>query len=46
MLGGQRDHHGRVFRALALVDRRRIGEHKLVELAKAIANFAAVEIGD
>ena len=46
MLCCQGDHHGRVFRALALVDRRRVGEHQLIEFAKAVCNFAAVEVGD
>ena len=32
--------------ALALVDCRRIGEHQLIELAKAVGDFAAIEISD
>ena len=28
VLDAKRDHHGRVFRALALVDGRRIGQHQ------------------
>src|SRR6516165_2338120 len=44
VLGRQRDDHRRVLRALALMDCRRVGEHQLVELAKAVGNFAAIEI--
>src|ERR1700731_4794473 len=44
MLSAERDHDGWVFRALALVDCRRIGEHKFVELAKAVGDFAAIEV--
>src|SRR5580704_6625678 len=44
MLSAERDHDDWVFRALALVDRRRIGEHKFVELAKAVTDVAPVEI--
>ena len=46
MLGHDRDHHGRVFRALALVDGRRIGRVPVIELAKSIGDVAAVETDD
>ena len=36
MLRHHRDHHGGVFRALALVDGRRVGRHQCVEFAEAI----------
>jgi hypothetical protein len=29
---------------LALVDCRRVGEHQLIELAKAVSNFATIEV--
>src|ERR1700758_3901145 len=44
MLRRQRDDHGGVFRALALMNCRRVGEHQLIELAKAIGDFAAIEV--
>src|SRR6266567_7396938 len=44
VLRRQRDDHGRVFRTLALVDRRRVGKYQLVELAKAIGDFTALEV--
>jgi hypothetical protein len=44
MLRRQWDDHGRVFRALALMNCRRVGEHQLIELAKAICDFAAIEV--
>src|SRR5580704_5622295 len=44
MLSAERDHNGWVFRALALMDGRRIGQHQLIQLAKAIIDVAAVEI--
>src|SRR5712692_3442393 len=46
VLRRQRNYDGRVFRALALVDGRRVGEHQLVEFAKAVGNFAAIEVDD
>ena len=46
MLRRQRDHYRRVFRSLALVDRRRIGQHQLIELAEAVAHLAAIERDD
>jgi hypothetical protein len=45
VLRRQRDHHCRVFRALALVDCRRIREHQLIQLPKTVCDIAAVEIG-
>ena len=35
MLGAERDHNGWVLRALALVNRRRIGQHQLIKPARA-----------
>ncbi len=35
VLGAERDHDGRVLRALALVDGRRVGEHQLIEFPVA-----------
>jgi hypothetical protein len=35
MLGDEGDHDGRVLRPLALVDRRLIGQHQLIEPARA-----------
>src|SRR6516165_1709663 len=46
VLGGQRNDHGRILRALALVDRYRVGKNQLVEFAKAVGDFTAVEIDD
>src|SRR5439155_6853208 len=45
VLRRQRDDHRVVFRALALVDCRRIGERELIELAAAIGDGASIEIG-
>ena len=44
VLRGQRDHHGRVLRALRLVNRGRVGEHQLVELAEAVGDLTSVEL--
>jgi hypothetical protein len=44
VLRRQRDEHGWVFRALALKDGRRIGQHQLIQLAKAVIDVADVEI--
>ena len=44
MLGRQWDNNGIVFRSLALVDRCRIGQHQLVELADPIDHLPALEI--
>jgi hypothetical protein len=44
MLSAEWDHDGWVLRALALVDRRRTGQHQFIQLAKAVGDFAAVEI--
>src|SRR5271165_86889 len=44
VLRRQRDDHSRVFRPLALVDCCRIGQHQLIELAKAVSNFATLEV--
>ena len=46
VLRHQRNHHGRILRALALVDRRRIGEHQLIELAEAITHVPAIKGDD
>ena len=43
VLGQHRDHHGRIFRALALVDRRGIGRHQRVQLAEAVDQIASLE---
>ena len=45
MLGQNRDHDGRIFRSLALVNRHGIGRDQRVELAKAIGDSATVETG-
>jgi hypothetical protein len=37
------DHHGRIFRALAFVDGRGVGQYQCVEFAKPVADGAAVE---
>jgi hypothetical protein len=42
-LGEDGDHHRRIFGALALVYRRRIGRHQSVEFAEAVGDGAAVE---
>ena len=44
MLRGERDHHGRVLRPLRLVNRGRVGEDQLVELAEAVSDLASVEL--
>src|SRR5260370_4280265 len=44
MLSAERNHDGWIFRALALVDGRRVGQHQLIQLAKAVIDVAAVEI--
>src|SRR5207302_1262038 len=44
MLSAERDQNGWVFRALALVGGRRIGQHQLIQLAKAVIDVAPVEI--
>ena len=44
VLGRQRYHHRRIFRALAFVDRCRIGERQLVEIAGAVADPPAVKV--
>src|ERR1700730_12470593 len=44
VLSAERDHDGRVFRALALVNRRRIGQHQLMEFAKAVGEISAIEV--
>src|SRR6516164_8306267 len=44
MLRPQRDDYRRVFRALALVDCRRVGQHQLIELTKTICDFPIVEV--
>ena len=46
VLRHQRDHHGRILRALALVDRRSIGEHQLIELAEAVADLPSIKGND
>ena len=45
VLGHDRDNHGRVLRALALMDGRGIGRYQRVELAKAVGDRTAVEAG-
>jgi hypothetical protein len=42
VLSAEGDYDGRVFRALALVDRRCVGKHELVEFAEAVRDIAAV----
>src|SRR5439155_22869074 len=44
MLYHQRNNYGGIFGALAFVDCRRIGEHQLVEFAKAVDHLAALEV--
>src|ERR1700732_494316 len=44
MLGRQRDNDGSVFRSLALVDRCRVGQHQLVQLADTVDHLPALEI--
>ena len=46
MLGRERDDDGGIFRALRLVDRRRIGGNHSVEFAQRIFDLAPVEAGD
>src|SRR6185437_7422747 len=46
MLRHQRDHHRRIFRALALVDRRSIRQHQLIEFAEAVGHLPAVKADD
>ena len=46
VLRRHRDHHRRVFGALALVDRRGIGQHQFVQFAETVADLPAVEVGD
>jgi hypothetical protein len=45
VLRHDRHHDGGVFRALALVDGRRIGRHQGVELAKAVGDRTPIETG-
>src|SRR5438309_6292120 len=45
VLDHDRDHDGRILRALALVDGRGVGGHQSVELAKAIGHRTPVEAG-
>src|SRR6516164_1980218 len=44
VLSAERDHDGRVFRTLALVNRRRVGQHQLIEFAKAVGEISAIEV--
>src|SRR6516225_4959651 len=44
VLRRQWDDHGRIFRALALVDCRCVGEHQLIKLTKAIGDFTPLEV--
>jgi hypothetical protein len=44
VLGAERDHYGWVLRALALVNCRRVGQHQLIEFAKAVGEIAAIEV--
>src|SRR6266851_4643740 len=44
VLRRHRDDHGRMFRTLALVDRRRVSKNQLIELTKAVGDLAALEI--
>ena len=43
MLGQHLNDDGRVFRALGLVDRRRIGRHQRVQLAEAVDHLPSIE---
>src|ERR1700720_4396273 len=45
VLGQNRDYDGRVFGALALVDRRGVGRPQRIEFAEAVGDSAAVETG-
>jgi acyl dehydratase len=39
------DDHGRIFRALAFVDRRRIGGYQHVQFTKPVGHGSAIEAG-
>jgi len=43
VLRHDRDDHGRIFRTLALVDRRRVSKNQLIELTKAVGDLAVIE---
>ena len=43
VLGQHRDHHGRILRTLALVERRGIGRHQRVQLAETVNEIASLE---
>jgi hypothetical protein len=45
MLSAERHHDSWVFRPLALVDCCCKGERQLIELTKAVGDFAAIELG-
>jgi hypothetical protein len=42
VLDAERDHNGRIFRSLALVDGRRIRRHELIKFAEAVDDVPAV----
>ena len=46
MLGGDGDHHRRIFGTLRLMDRGRIGGDERVEFAERVCDLAPVEFGD
>jgi hypothetical protein len=46
MLRHDRNDHGRIFRALALMNGGRVGGHQHVKFAKAVGNGSAVKVDD
>src|SRR5262252_7791428 len=44
MLSTEGDYDGWIFRALALVNRRRVGEHQLIQVAKPVDDLSAVKL--
>src|SRR3954454_18634107 len=44
VLGGDRDHHRRVLRALRLVHRGGVGQHQHVQLAEVVADLPSIEV--
>jgi hypothetical protein len=46
VLSAERDYDRWVIRALAFMDSRSLGEHQLIQLAKAVGDFAAIGISD
>ena len=44
VLSTEGDYDGWIFRALALVNRRRVGEHQLIQVAKPVDDLSAVKL--